>query len=145
VKAGLALAAAFAALIILICAAPAAASFKVCNKTSYNSIAVAFAVRWFDSYHNVQNGSKGWFTIAKGDCSVLIPTDISAYDMFIYAYAASAKSKTWSGSHQFCLDPKRAFTYDGPSSQPPCSAGNTYGMLYVETYGDESFTEDLTD
>ena len=134
-----------AAFVVVAYPKPAAASFTVCNKTSFDTVTVAFAARWFDADKNVKNGSRGWYAIAKGSCSVLIPTDISAYDMFIYAYATSDATKTWSGDHPYCLNPAAKFTYDGDGSRPPCSEGREFGMQYVETSGLESFTEDLTD
>ena len=137
---------AFAVLFILVRPSPAAASFTVCNDTSYKSVTVAFAASWYgDDGVTVENGSKGWYPIAKGACSILIGTDISRVDVFIYAYVTSDNSKTWTGTHKFCLDPNEKFLYRDPDPTPPCSSGRAFGMRYVETHGDESFTDDLTD
>lgn len=130
---------AFITLAALIFPARTSAQFIVCNHTSQDKISLAIAVTWFDVVNGnrvLNEVSKGWFTIAKGACTTLVLSDISADDIYIYAYSASKPAVKWADKYNFCLDPKNTFTYQGVAQvKPPCSSGNSFPMRYVETSG----------
>jgi uncharacterized membrane protein len=128
----------FIALAVLIFPVRASAQFTVCNRTSQDKVNVALVGTWF----NVVNGqrvlnqtSAGWYGIAKGSCRVLVTSDISSYDIYIYAYSASNPSIKWSDKYNYCMDPKNNFTYLGPQVTAPCKAGSPMPTMYIETSG----------
>jgi len=128
----------FIALAVLIFPVRASAQFTVCNRTSQDKVNVAVVGTWF----NLVNGQRvlnqmsgGWYGIAKGDCKVLVTSDISRFDIYIYAYSASDPSIKWSDKHNYCMDPKNNFSYSGPEVTPPCKSGSPMPTMYIETSG----------
>jgi len=134
------------ALFILLRPSPAAAEFTVCNSTADGTVNIAWAVSWIESDGSFHSESYGWWTIAQNECKVLIAPDISAYAIYIYAYAASDPEKLWwGGTHEYCLDPKNAFLYKGDDVNTPCSSGMSYGMRYIDTGNESAYSYSLYD
>jgi uncharacterized membrane protein len=139
-------AATVAALFTLVHPAPAAAEFTVCNTTTDGAVNVAWAVNWLESNGVFHCKSAGWFIIAQGDCKIVIAPDISAYAIYIYAYANQNPAKLiWGGTHEYCLDPKKKFVYKGDKANPPCSSGKSYGMRRMDTGSESAYTYTLYD
>ena len=81
-------------------AAPAAASMKVCNRTSY----VLYTATANDAHTGIN--SQGWTRVAPGACRVVLPTDLSAPAYYIYARSSQAHSgpaRAWGGDKQICV------------------------------------------
>jgi uncharacterized membrane protein len=126
--------------------APAAAEFTVCNSTTDGAVNVAWAVNWFESNGVFHGESAGWFIIAQGDCKNVIAPDISAYTIYLYAYATKNRDKLWwGGTHAYCLDPKKKFVYKDDLANPPCSSGKSYGMRRMDTGSESAYTYTLYD
>jgi len=139
-------AATVAALFCLVRPSPAAAEFTVCNSTTDGAVNVAWAVNWFESSGVFHGESAGWFVISQGDCKIIIAPDISAYAIYIYAYANQNPAKLWwGGTHAYCLDPKNKFVYKGDLVNPPCSSGRSYGMRRMDTGSESTYTYTLYD
>ena len=129
---------AFLTLIVLIFPARASAQFTVCNRTSQATVNVAYVGRWFSVVNNqrvLNEMSGGWFPIAKGDCKMVVLSDISNDDIYIYAYSASNPSIKWSDKYNYCMDPKNNFQYLGNQVNPPCKSGSALPTMYIETSG----------
>ena len=134
------------ALSILVRPSPAAADFTVCNSTTDGIVNIAWAVSWIENDGSFYTESHGWWTIAQNKCKVLIAPDISAYEIYIYAYAASDPDKLWwGGTHEYCLDPKNTFLYKDDDVNTPCSSGRSYGMRYIDTNNESTYTYSLYD
>ncbi len=86
--------------------APARADFQVCNESGEH---ISVAVAYYDA-NNDSMISEGWWNMDSGDCRT--PVDGNLKDKYYYVYAES-DAHTWTGSHQFCLNPEHRFTlYD---------------------------------
>jgi uncharacterized membrane protein len=139
-------AATIAALFTLLHPSPAAAAFTVCNSTTDGPVNVAWAVNWLENNGVFHGENAGWFIIAQGDCKIVISPDISAYAIYIYAYANQNPAKLWwGGTHEYCLDPKKKFVYKGDQANPPCAAGKSYGMRRMDTGSESAYTYTLYD
>ncbi len=136
----------FALVLTALFARPASAAFTVCNAASYGNVSVAFAANWKDSTGQSNGRSQGWWTIAQDECKIILKNDISAYQMYIYAFAASDPSNHyWGGSNQFCIDPANEFTFHGDDMDTPCSKGRAFGMRYIDTGSNSTYTYYLYD
>lgn len=139
-------AATIVALITLVRPSPAAAAFTVCNSTTSGKVNVAWAINWFEIGGVFHGESAGWFIIAQGDCKIVVAPDISGYTIYIYAFAEKNPDKLWwGGTHQYCLDPKNKFLYRGDHMNPPCTSGKSYGMRYMDTGTESTYTYSLYD
>jgi uncharacterized membrane protein len=135
-----------AVLFMLIRPSPAAADFTVCNSTTAGTVNVAWTVTWLESDGDFNGESHGWWTVAQNECKVIIGPDISAYAIYLYAYAASDPDKLfWGGTHEYCLDPKNTFLYKGDDMNTPCSSGTAYGMRFIDTGNASAYTYTLSD
>jgi uncharacterized membrane protein len=81
--------------VLVAAAAPADASFTVCNKGSH---AAKVALGRF-------NGrdweSDGWWTVKPKDCSKLLIGPLEA--RYYYLYATDGRQGSWDGRHGFCV------------------------------------------
>lgn len=141
------LAVTLAALFTLVRPSPAAAEFAVCNSSTYGKVNVAWAATWSDSNGNAHGESDGWWIIAQGDCKILITiTDISAYTIYVYAFANAKPSiQYWGGTYEYCLDPSHKFLYQGNAMNTPCSSGRSFGMRSMNTGNNSTYTYFLRD
>ena len=81
-------------LALLVCASPAQAALKLCNRTSYILYAATSSV--------ISPGSTthGWVRIAPGDCQTAIPEKLKMQSYLVYARSALASSgpgRAWGG------------------------------------------------
>lgn len=126
--------------------APARAAFTVCNSTTYGVINVAYAVTWRDSNNQPYGESQGWWIIDQDTCKIILNNDISAYSVYIYGYAnVDPSSKWWGGTNNYCLDPGHKFLYHGDAMDAPCQSGKAFGMRYVDTAANSTYTYYLYD
>ncbi len=146
VKLYILLSATVAGLIALARPSPAAAEFTVCNSTTHGTVNVAYAVTWHDSDGSPYGESQGWWIIPQDNCKILVTNDISAYTVYIYAFAdANPDELWWGGSHDYCLDPSHKFLYHGDDMNTPCSSGRSFGMRFVDTGDNSTYTYYLRD
>lgn len=142
----LVIAAAFLTVAMLCYAAPAAAEFTVCNSSTYGKANVAYAITWQDSQGKAYGESQGWWIVAQDACQIIVTNDISAYTVYIYAFADSDPVHDWwGGSNNFCLNPSDKFLYHGDDMDTPCSTGQAYGMRFIDTGGNSTYTYYLRD
>ncbi|MBV8262837.1 MAG: DUF1036 domain-containing protein [Candidatus Eremiobacteraeota bacterium] len=120
---------------------PAAAAFTVCNSTTYGVVNVAYAVTWRDSNNQPYGESQGWWAIDPDTCKIILKNDISAYTVYIYAFANSdPTNRWWGGTNNYCLDPHLKFLYHGDAMDAPCNAGKSFGMRYIDTGSQSTYT-----
>jgi uncharacterized membrane protein len=129
------------------------AQFQVCNQTSAEQINVAIgAYRQSTGWQ-----SKGWYAIARNQCTSLID---SMTDRYYYLYV-EAGDTVWDGmsgqgsegSSNFCIDPQDAFDIDvkslsdGGSDNPNCEKHNyqTKRFIRVDTEGYGEYTFNIND
>ncbi len=138
---------ALAALLVIIRPSPAAAEFAVCNSSTYGNVNVAWAATWNDSSGNAHGESQGWWVVTQGDCKIVITTlDISAYTIYLYAFADDQPSvHYWGGSYKYCVDPSHKFLYQGNAMITPCSSGKAYGMRSIVTGNTSTYAYFLRD
>ena len=80
-------------------AAPAYASFQVCNQT-FDVINVAIGQWDFDAWE-----SSGWWTVGPNQCANVIEPDLTS--RFIYVYARDVFNKSMlAGTTQMCVAPE---------------------------------------
>jgi uncharacterized membrane protein len=117
---------------------PAKADFTVCNDTSAGTLEVAAAYN-FDDGDDSWSRSEGFWPIAPGQCSTTL-TDVGEGDsLYIFAWASSNQSLTWSGATNystnamsFCVDGQSsAFLYKGDDAVPTCALGVTRPFRYA--------------
>ena len=137
----IAVAIAASAVAFFLWAAPARADFTVCNSSPYGKVHVAYAATWHDSQGTAYGQSQGWWVINTDDCRIILTNDISAYTIYIYAFAdADPTHELWGGGDNYCLDPVNTFLYHGNDMDTPCTNGKEFGMRYVDTDQDETYT-----
>jgi uncharacterized membrane protein len=109
---------------------PAKADFTVCNNTTAGTLEVAAAYN-FDDGNDSWSRSEGFWTIAQGQCSTTLTGTSEGDSLYIFAWAYSDQSLTWSGATNystnamsFCVDGhSSAFLYKGDGAVPTCSVG----------------------
>ena len=142
----LALAPLIAALVVLAFADRSAAAFAVCNNASHGEVNVAYAVTWHDSSGSPFGRTQGWWVVAENECKIVITNDVSAYSIYIYAFATSAPSTWyWGGSNNYCIDPSNEFLYHGDDMDPPCKSGRSFGMRFMNNSGNSNYSYFLND
>jgi len=125
---------------------PAAAAFTVCNSTTYGVVNVAYAVTWHDSNNQPFGESQGWWAIDQDACKIILKNDISAYSVYIYAFAnVDPAKKWWGGTNNYCLDPRLKFAYHGDAMDAPCQFGRAFGMRSIDTAANSTYTYYLYD
>jgi uncharacterized membrane protein len=106
--------------------------WHICNRTSIDSINVAYAFKDRSTWVR-----KGWRKINRGECSRMISHITNRH---VYYYARGG-AKTWTGNKRFCVDPKNAFEISGD-----CPAGTELrDFVEVDTRGSATFTSNLTE
>lgn len=118
----------------------ATSDYMFCNRTSY---ALDLAV-------GIRNGSlfasRGWWTIAAGECKVVIKGELTQPAYYSFARSTHAHVgpiRTWGGSHTLCTG-KATFqaTSDGGDQ---CGPGlEPQGFARVETNGKKAWTTTLS-
>jgi len=108
-------------------AAPAAASMKVCNRTSY----VLYAATANDAPTGIS--SQGWSRVAPGACRVVLPPDLTAPAYYIHARSSRAHSgpaRAWGGDKQVCVKDTN-FATQNPFSARDCLNDDFYELPFA--------------
>jgi uncharacterized membrane protein len=135
-------------IITLSFAHPAKAAFTICNDTTTGSVAVAAAYHYDDGVDSWSH-SEGFWTIAQGQCSATLTSVPEGDSLYLFAWAVSNVSLTWSGattesanSMAFCVDGNSsAFVYRGDDALPTCPTGVSRPFRYA---GDADSNGDFT-
>lgn len=119
-------------------ATPAAASMKVCNRTSY----VLYTATASDAHTGIT--SQGWARIAPGACRMVLPTDLSAPAYYIYARSSRAHagpSRAWGGDKQICVKDTNFATQNAFNARD-CLSDDFYQLPFapVDTHHLRSWT-----
>jgi len=128
---------------------PAKADFTVCNDTTAGSLAVATAFNYDDGL-DYWSRSEGFWTIAQGQCSTTLTGVSDGDSLYLFAWAISNQSLTWSGATNytanamsFCVDGhSSAFTYKGDDALPTCTVGVPRPFRYAgvaDSHGDLTY------
>jgi uncharacterized membrane protein len=117
-------------------AAPAAASFSVCNKTEHG---VLVAIGFFDGKNW---RSAGWWPVTARDCAELIKTPLVGRYYYLYA-SHEEVGGAWDGDRSFCVTTGR-FTIRGRGD---CQhqGYEVKRFLQVDTGNSPNWTENLAD
>ena len=120
----------------ILCAAPAAASFSVCNKTDHG---VLVAIGFFDGK---DWGSAGWWPVTARDCAELIKTPLVGRYYYLYA-SHEEVGGAWDGDRSFCVTTGR-FTIRGRGD---CQRHGyeVKRFFQVDTGNSPNWTENLAD
>jgi uncharacterized membrane protein len=133
------------ALIAVAYPSPASAEFAVCNASTHGVVSVAYAATWQDGQGNPYGQSQGWFLVDQGKCTIIITTvDVSGYTIYLYGVAKDG-SDSWGGNYNYCLDPSKAFLYQGNAMTAPCASGKSYAMRLLTSGGATPYTFYLRD
>lgn len=132
----------FLFLAALFAAAPASASLKLCNRTSYILYA---AVAWPAQPDMV---TKGWTRLAPGACAEAIAKPLTSPPYYVYARSSrshSGPTRAWGGATGLCVKHGN-FTLTGPAGAR-CADGDAFDVPFSEitTKGKSDFTETLTE
>jgi len=117
-------------------AQPAHAALNVCNKTAKPA---RLAAGRFDGMAWI---SEGWWTIAPGQCSEVVPGKLNA--RYYYLYASDGGAGSWDGSRNFCISADDKFQIRGRGN---CAGRgfDTRGFFGVDTGNKSDFTQTLSD
>ena len=135
-------------IIMMAFAHPAKADFTVCNDTTSGSLAVAAAYNYDDGVDS-WTSSEGFWTIPQGQCSTTLTNVSDGDSLYLFAWAISNHSLTWSGSTDysansmsFCVDGNSSsFFYKGDDALPTCTVGVARPFRYA---GDADSDGNLT-
>lgn len=122
-------------LALLVVAAPAEASFSVCNKGGH-SAKVALG-----RFNGKAWESDGWWTVKPKACAKLLIGPLEA--RYYYLYASDGRLGTWDGGHGFCVGTGK-FSIAGRSA---CAARGyeRKGFFQVDTANAPDYTHKLSD
>jgi uncharacterized membrane protein len=124
------------ALILFGLATPAEAALGVCNKTGHSTdIALGF-------YDGKQWSSRGWWTVAPGDCVQVVNENLVARYYYIYAVQRDVGGG-WDGEHGFCVR-NGQFQIQGRSNCVK-RGFDRKGFFQVDTGQAPDWTENLAD
>ena len=116
-----------AAISIAIAAAPAHASLRLCNRTSYVLYAAAASAGANDAL------VQGWTRIVPGSCRIAIQGDLAASAYYLYARTSPAHSgapRAWSGNANFCVK-ETDFSLRLPLLSTRCPALDTHELPFA--------------
>lgn len=108
-------------------AAPAAADFRVCNRTSY----VLEAAVGFES--GTQMLTRGWARVLPGDCGVALQGPLGASEYFLYARTSrvhSGPAHHWGGRIRLCAKDTN-FAIDVPIGAVRCGSDDAFLMPFA--------------
>jgi uncharacterized membrane protein len=114
----------------------AQAALSVCNKTTHPA---TVALGFFDGK---QWSSRGWWTIASGDCAKVVETPLIARYYYLYARHEDIGG-AWEGDRSFCIV-QGAFSTEGRAD---CSKRGYQAKKFfqVDTGNSADWTENLAD
>ena len=123
-------------------AAPAAASLKLCNRTSY----VLYAATATAARPNML--TQGWTRLAPGVCAEAISKPLKAPPYYVYAQSSrshSGPARAWGGATSLCVGHGN-FTFTTPALGR-CTQEDAFNVRFSEiaTKGKSDFTQTLTE
>ena len=123
-------------------AAPANASLKLCNRTSY----ILYAATAFAAKPNVT--TQGWTRLQPGACVDAISAALKSPPYYVYAQSSrshSGPSRAWGGNAKFCVKHGN-FTFTAPP-MGRCAQDDAFavGFSQITTGRKTDYTETLTD
>jgi uncharacterized membrane protein len=121
--------------------APANASLKLCNRTSY----ILYAAVAASAKPNIV--TQGWTRIAPGTCETAVPTPLKSPPYYIYAQSSrshSGPSRAWGGGNKFCVKHGK-FLLATPALGRCSDDAFDVGFSQIDTAGKTDFTETLTE
>jgi uncharacterized membrane protein len=135
---------------VLLTSSESFAQFRVCNRSSLDSIDVAFGL------HRGRSGweSEGWFTVKRRQCETLVARTLR--ERYFYLYAA-AGDNVWDGEEdkegaEFCTRPDGVFKLNDDSmkddqDQVDCEKHGyeTKKFFQVDTKDASNFTFNFED
>ncbi len=122
-------------LVFCLAAAPAAAGFKVCNRTPHEAkVAIGF-------YDGTAWSSRGWWTVAPKACTVLLPKPLDGRYYYLYA---TDNAGSWDGKTGFCVATTDMFSIRGRGE---CEAHgfDRKGFFEIDTRAAQDYTQTLSD
>lgn len=130
-------AAAAAVVLLLATIAPANASLRLCNRTSYVIYAATATVAGDASV-------KGWTRIVPGQCRTAIDGDLAARAYYLYARSSPAHSgeqRAWSGNAGFCIGDSD-FAFHQAQAGMRCAAPGAFAVPFavLDTHHMRSWT-----
>lgn len=111
----------------LVCAAPAQAQLKLCNRTSYVLYAATGYAQGIDAM------TQGWTRIVPGACQLAIREKLRARGYFVYArtsLAHSGASRAWGGTQKLCVK-DAAFSLSVAFAAVRCPADDTFDLPFA--------------
>jgi len=125
----------------LFAAAPASASLKLCNRTSY----ILYAATAYAAKPNI--ATQGWTRLQPGACADAISGPLKSPPYYVYAQSSrshSGPSRAWGGNAKFCVKHGNF-----ASTAPPlgrCTQDDAFavGFSQINTGRKTDFTETLT-
>lgn len=124
------------ALLLLLLASPAHASFAVCNRTAHPArVALGY-------FNGTEWASRGWWTIAPRQCQTLVTAPLDA--RYYYLYASDGGAGSWAGSRSFCVSGDERFEIVGREA---CARRgyDRKGFFAVDTGEHPDYTQSLSD
>ncbi len=132
------------ALLCLCCvASPAAATLKICNRTSY----VLYSATGVASPTTI--ATQGWTRVAPGDCQAILQGDLNAPAYYVYArssLAHSGPSRAWGGDKPVCVKDVNFSAHD-PLAARDCASDSYFTLPFaaVNTHHMKSWTMTLSE
>lgn len=123
-------------------AAPAAASLKLCNRTSY----ILYAATASAAKPNML--TQGWTRLAPGACASAISKPLKSPPYYLYAQSSRSHSgppRAWGGGTKLCVG-HGTFSFTTPALAR-CTQDDAFDVPFIElaTKGKSDFTETLTE
>lgn len=121
-----------------LCATPASAALKLCNRTSYILYAATAALEGKSAH------TQGWTRIAPGTCQIPIHGDLIASQYFVYARSSRAhagEGRAWGGGTALCVKDAN-FSLHTPIGAADCPGGSSFTRPFaaLDTHHMRSWT-----
>jgi uncharacterized membrane protein len=110
----------------------ATVDIQVCNRSGRNATVAV-------SYVEVGTGqfvNRGWYDVNNGACESLVSTDNSNF--YFYADASDGSGRTWSGSHNLCVEYPGPYTFYS-AGETECGSGQEV-KGFVPAHSDQTGT-----
>ncbi|HWA91192.1 MAG TPA: DUF1036 domain-containing protein [Rhizomicrobium sp.] len=127
----------------MLCAGPAHAELKLCNRTSY----VLYAATGYAQGINAI--TQGWSRIVPGACQTAIPGRLTAHGYFVYARSSlghAGITRAWGGKQKLCAK-DATFALKVPLAALRCPADDTFELPFagIDTHGKGGWTMSFDD
>jgi uncharacterized membrane protein len=128
---------------VFLCATPALAALKLCNRTSY----ILYTATASLGEKNVR--TQGWTRIVPGMCQIPIKGDLTASQYFVYARSSLAyagPTRAWGGATALCVKDDN-FSLRTPVGAPNCPGDDSFTRPFaaLDTHHMRSWTLNFDD